>query len=204
MVLERLFGHNDKYDAVAEAKEEAKEHKQEARSAKQAYRVSHAIRHSEPEHNPLTNESVDGYYSGKWRGKFADSVTLSDPLAEGHQRLDTPLVVYKHTSNGYVMLLIPAGTRVYISGNVNSKCRAARAVVMGMEKRRRGGRQKFISQERLSTIDGERTQPQRSGWDKHFKYRFGDVVEPKGSFSMKKKQCASGIHFYIHPQAALQ
>jgi hypothetical protein len=44
----------------------------------------------------------------------------------------------------------------------------------------------------------------RSGWDSSFKYAAGKTIKPRGDFDMDGDQCASGIHFFLNLQDAIE
>jgi len=87
-------------------------------------------------------------------------------------------------------LIIPAGTRIHwstINQKKVGKCRAAKAIVLDIKKRKRN----------ISIPMAV------SHWDTSFQYHIGDVVEPRRShgnkvfFSTSHQTCAAGIHFFL-------
>ena len=89
-----------------------------------------------------------------------------------------------------VKLLIPADADR--SSANNKKCRASKAVVLEI--------QDATEKETLLS-----SQHAYSYWDEEFKYEPGMIVYPKCGFNYNRwKECASGIHFFVDREGALQ
>lgn len=92
--------------------------------------------------------------------------------------------VDKNGEEAIVKLLV-TGRRSSATGR---KCRCDKATVLAIE-----------------SIDGSiQYKDARSCHDPHFIYRVGDIVEPKEPFCEDRwAECASGIHFFINKQEAV-
>lgn len=113
--------------------------------------------------------------------------------------LEKPLHVFKKVitprgSDVIANLIIPINATVFVRndafderGDACRKMRADKAFVYSMFKR-----------SSLAPLDVA-----ESGWDSSFKYKVGELVTPKHSFSFSGGECDSGIHFFLNLQDAL-
>lgn len=116
--------------------------------------------------------------------KFNDPINNEPGMRYGHGVTTRNWRVFKkigtretQSRRAIAALLIPKGTKVYIT---EGKCRAAKAKVLSMTGQRKRKRIKKGCSIHLST----------------FIYRKGRTVTPIWGFSMFEETCVAGIHFF--------